>query len=133
MPERVSKGKLVIRAMKPFELKIYQEQLRISHNEWKVFAAVYDGRIVGICQVDIKNGKKEGRILSVSVSSNKQGKGIGHKLIGKAHSYFESKGIKKITVFPKNRVEKFYTKAKYQKSGKNIYTRISPNKRRKTK
>lgn len=121
MPEekssgKISKGKLVIRAPKKAEMEQYSEYLRPSFPKWKMFVAVYDGRVVGYCQCGVEDRK--GKILSVWAKSDFRKKGIGKKLLGKAHSYFTKIGVRSIFALPLAGVEDFYVKAGYTKTNR---------------
>ena len=156
MPKKISKGKLVIRAAKPKELEkieamakagVFEKGVETAVNLDKtvVFVALHENRIVGFSQCEerrrLQKGSKqrkiEGFITRTEVAKPFQGKGIGHKLVGKANSLFESRGLKTSRLVSLTKAERFHQKAGY-KSGLDFKTvvkmkRISPNARRRIK
>jgi ribosomal protein S18 acetylase RimI-like enzyme len=128
LPEKLFGGKIAIRAAKPKELETIQAMHRagiferdlnskIKLNDPKVFVALYDRKLVGFCKCGEKpEAEKTGFILRIDVAKNFQGKGLGHKLLGKAHSYFESRGIKKIEGVMVAKIVPFCAKAGYKRT-----------------
>ncbi|GAG04119.1 unnamed protein product [marine sediment metagenome] len=128
MAEEFVKGKLVIRAAKPKEIgkigEMYEKgklEMMVTtsaliENE-KVFVALYYGELVGFCQCGKIKGRQRGKISNIAVAKGFKKKGFGHKLIGKAHSFFASKGLSfhELRTHPKK--TKFFEKAGYEQKG----------------
>jgi len=126
--KKFSEGKLVIRAASAKELKDYYDIESPIKNK-KIFLALYEGEVVGACQCSrIEPRKKEGIISGIEVKRGFKRKGIGHKLLGKAHAYFKRNGIEKSSVAPNKKNKKFYKKAGYETPYKNSHRLFRTNK-----
>ncbi len=132
LTEKILKGRIVVRTAKQKELTAFG--LELPKNS-QVFFALHERNIVGICRCRIEPKRREGIISAIEVSKGFKTKGIGHKLLGKAHAYFEKNGIKRSSVVPDKKPKKFYQKAGYtqlSKKSQRIF-RISPKVRRRHK
>ena len=125
MAEKVPKGKLVIRTAKPEDIETIKQLRSLRKLERglaesklligeKVFVALLDGKVVGFCQCGQKpETKNVGRVSELAVVEGLKISGIGHKLLGKAHSFFLTKGFLHHELTPKARTQDFYLKARY--------------------
>jgi len=125
LAEKISKGSIVVRAAKPAEI----EKIREMHHKKelektatistalkieKVFVALHEGKIVGFCQCGQIEGMQRGTILNIAVTKGFKTKGIGHRLVGKAHSFFLGKGLAFSALITKKPVSPFFEKAGYK-------------------
>lgn len=116
LAEKISKASVTIRQAKAEEIK----KFGFSANELKsrkIFVAVHEGKVVGSCLVEIITGRKEGMVNVEIYEKEFIGMGIGHRLLGKAHAFLHSKGIRASRAeSPRCRLG-FYKKAGYRKIG----------------
>jgi ribosomal protein S18 acetylase RimI-like enzyme len=152
MPEKISKGKLVIREAKEKDLGLIERLAKegvfekglasiVELDNIKVFVALHDGKIVGFCKSGERNilhssrPKREGFIVRTEVAKGYKGGGIGRKLLGKTHAMFERRGIKQTRLVSVKPAEPFHLKAGYEteldRASIVKMRRISPNARRK--
>ena len=87
----------------------------VALNNLKIFVAVHNSNIVGFCRCGIKPGaKNEGYISKISVIKGFKGSGVGHKLLGAAHSFFAAKKVNTVFLTAHKKLLGFYEKAGYK-------------------
>lgn len=116
MTEKAPKESIVIREANKTELKRFKFPESAMANI-KFFVAVHEGKVVGDCCVEILTGKKEGLVNVEIYEKEFRRMGIGHRLLGKAHAFLHSKGIKASRTKAKRGRRGFYEKAGYKKIG----------------
>lgn len=96
----------------------------MSNPNHVIFVAVQDGRVIGattllIEQKFIHEGGKVGHIEDVVVSGERQGKGIGEKIILRVLDYAKNNGCYKTILDCDDNVKPFYEKIgfKYHSNG----------------
>jgi len=124
MEAEPKKPKLIVRIATPQDLKKATEnpfwmwlgKPRPAHSKERIaIIALEQKDIVGGCTVDINlNKQNKADIHSLAVEDCFRGTGIGHKLLGKAHSCLLKKGIISAKVFSRNVNLDFYGKAGYK-------------------
>jgi len=114
------KPKVIVRIATPEDRKKLKE---MYHNKSLTFfgnrsyaVAISQGKIVGVCEAILNprspRPKKTPTIIWVATAV--EGKGIGHKLLGKMHSYIIRKGRENIILHAFPGTEGFYEKAGYK-------------------
>jgi len=98
--------------LEPEKVRNIYQKIKSTGNQI-IFVAIEDSKVVGsatlfIEQKFIHNGSKVGHIEDVVVTKNKQGKGMGKKLIQKMLEYSSTKGCYKTVLSCLDDLKPFY-------------------------
>lgn len=88
-----------------------QKKVKILPGDLEVFVALQRGQIVGFVECT-KNSAKDGWVMNIEVAKNLRGRGIGHRLLGKAHSFLMKRGATNFQVaseITKSAVGQYYS------------------------
>jgi predicted GNAT family N-acyltransferase len=100
---------------KPLGLTFTQEQLDNEVNDFHLAAYMDDEIIACLILTQSENG--EIKMRQVAVKENKQGMGIGKKLVAFAETFAKEKGFTKMVLHARETAVPFYTALAYNTEG----------------
>lgn len=101
---------------KPLGLSLWDEELSRESGEMH-FGLFSDENALDACGVAVALNEKRAKIRQVAVQDEKQGEGLGRKLLQEAEVVLREKGFEEVVLHSRVTVVGFYLRLGYEKEG----------------